>query len=163
MINETMARKIAERNTECRNADNYDLLLREELSIGTVWEVNGPGGEEIQGFVPTRNELLELATRWASLAIRRSFVVWANAVGGNHTISIDWRQICFAWRRLERIRILVGNDAVDDLIDEQLGELYQAHGCRCKSLDWDDFLHHVNRDGQKEWIAPLNIRAERKL
>jgi hypothetical protein len=163
MINETIGRRIAERNTNCRNADNHDLLLRDELPIAAVWEVVGAGGEEIREFVPTRYELLELAKLWASLAIRRSFVVWANAVGGNHGANIDWRQICFAWRRLERIRNLVGEEAVDDLIGEQLGELYESHGCRSESLDWEDFLRHVDRDGQKEWIATLNIRAEQKL
>lgn len=90
-----------------RNADNHDLWCWESLPVGDVPEVNGLWAQEMREFVPTFAELLTIAEHWADDAIERTFVEWANATNID-----DWRRIYFAWRRVYRVRTLIG-DVVD--------------------------------------------------
>ena len=43
----------------------------DRILIGYVDEVNGPGSEEVSGFVPTRHELIQLVKYWATEEIHR--------------------------------------------------------------------------------------------
>ena len=58
-------------NPAVRNADNKMLgaINNGRFIIGHVEEVNGAGAEEVQGFLPTRNELIQLAKYWAKVGI----------------------------------------------------------------------------------------------
>jgi hypothetical protein len=136
------------------NADNHDLLPWDEipdLAIGNVPEVNGFGAEEVRGFLPTRHELLVLVRHWADVAIWRNFNDWSNGTAS----SSGWRRIYFAWRRVERIRNLLGADAVDQVIAEEVNALYEQCGKSCRPDDWETFLKFVSRDGQKECMPPI--------
>ena len=151
MNNEMRAREIAEHIPKCRNVDNDDLLPWDKLNVGNVWEVNGPGAEELPAFIPTRAELFELARDWATVAIWRQFVGCANQTYSD----TEWRLICYAWRRVERIRGLIGDDLVDQVIDEQMKALYEERGSHCDPDIWAQFMAQVNRDSRRDWLPPL--------
>lgn len=149
--NETLS---AKRIPICKNVDNHDLLPCDEiptLTFGNVPEVNGLGAEEVRHFIPTHHELLVLARHWADVAIWRNFHGWANETAS----SSDYRRIFFAWRRVDRIRNLLGEDAVDQVISEEVNDLYEQYAKGCSPEDWEKFLHFVDRDAQKECLPPV--------
>ena len=53
------------------NADNESLgaMRCGTFSIGYVEEVNGTGAQEVQEFLPTRHELLQLVKYWARVDV----------------------------------------------------------------------------------------------
>ena len=111
-----------------RNADNQDLWLWGKLpNGGDTPEVNGRWAEELPEFTPTSGELLALADHWTDVAIQRTFVEWADApfyVSTEH-----WRRVHFAWRRVYRIRALLG-DVVDRVIEDQTKKFHDENGGR---------------------------------
>jgi hypothetical protein len=97
-------------NPSVRNADN-DLLgaIRGRgVCTGFVDEVNGPGAEECSAFVPTRNELLQLVKYWAKIAIDIDYFWFCYEQSGSREIRLE----PFAWRRINRIAALLGNEVV---------------------------------------------------
>src|SRR5207245_3047255 len=80
------------------------------------------GAVEMHEFVPSCAELLAIAKHWARVAIERTYVEWANA-----TNTDDWRRIYFAWRRVYRVRALIG-EVVDGVIDNKIKEFYEEQG-----------------------------------
>ena len=124
----------------------------EEFPMGNVPEVNGLWAVEIGEFVPTSGELLVIAEHWASVAIERTYVGWANA---NVSISTkDWRRIHFAWRRVYRIRALLG-DVIDGVIDDQIKKLHDEDGGHWNPENWRTFLRLIDREAQKKHLAPV--------
>ena len=137
----------------CKNADNHDLGPWDEipeLTTGYVSEVNGRWAQEVPQFVPTRAELLAIAEHWASVAIERTFVEWANA-----TNTDDWRRIYFAWRRVYRIREFLGG-VVDRMVDDKIKKFYEETGWRKDPENWKKFLRLIDREAQKEHLAPVS-------
>ena len=96
---------------EVRNADNGWLYEPRglELNFGDVDEVNGVGAEEIEGFKPTRHELLQLALYWAERAAQIEFDRFVDLAG------TDSRALPFARARVDRIEDLLG-DEVEEVI-----------------------------------------------
>jgi hypothetical protein len=141
------------RNAKCKNADNQDLGPREEFPIGAVPEVNGLWAVEMGEFVPTSGELLVIAEHWARVAIERTYVGWANA---NVSINTkDWRRIYFAWRRVYRIRALLG-DVIDGVIDDQIKKLHEEDGAQWDPETWKDFSRLIDREIQRRCLAPVS-------
>lgn len=134
-----------------KNVDNHDLLPWDEMAVGNVPEVNGFGAEEVSGFIPTRHELLLLARHWADVAIWRNFNDWSNETAS----SSGWRRIFFAWRRVDRIRTLLGDDLVDQVITEEVNDLYEQCGKNCRPDDWQTFLQFISREKQKSCMPPV--------
>ena len=58
-------------------------------------------------------ELLVLAEPWAGVATKRTCVEWAS--GPVYVSTEHWRRVYFAWRRVYRIRVLLG-DVIDRAI-----------------------------------------------
>jgi len=135
-----------------RNPDNHDLWHWDALpNGGDAPEVNGHWADEIQGFVPTSGELLALAEHWTDVAIQRTFVEWADApvfVSTSH-----WRRVYFAWRRVYRIRALLG-EVIDQLIEDRIKEFREGDGASLGPTTWEEFSRLIDRDAQKEHLAP---------
>ncbi|MGA8834747.1 MAG: hypothetical protein WB538_03865 [Candidatus Sulfotelmatobacter sp.] len=156
MLNAAVASIEETREANCRNADNHDLGHRRHFPIGDVPEVNGLWAQEVEDFVPTTGELLVIAEHWASVAIERTYVGWANA---NVSISTkDWRRIYFAWRRVYRIRALLG-DVIDGVIDDQVkkfhNEEHDQDGAQWDPENWRTFFRLIDRESQKKHLAPV--------
>jgi len=139
-----------ERKAKCKNADNHDLGPWEELPIGDVPEVNGLWAVEMHEFVPTCAELLAIAKHWADVAIERTYVEWTNA-----TNTDDWRRIYFAWRRVYRIRALLG-DVIDRVIDDRIKKFHEEDGADWDSETWEKFLRLIDREAQERHLGPVS-------
>ena len=148
-LNPAAARPQEERKAKCKNADNHDLGPWEELPIGDVPEVNGLWAVEMHEFVPTCAELLAIAEHWARVAIERTYVEWANA-----TNTDDWRRIYFAWRRVYRVRALIG-EVVDGVIDNKIKEFYEEQGRSWDPETWQEFLRKIDREAQKRHLTAV--------
>ena len=104
----------------------------------------------------TCRELLVIAEHWAGVAIERTYVEWANA---NFSVSTkDWRRIYFAWRRVYRIRALLG-DVIDRVIDDQVkkfhDEEHDEDGAQWDPETWKKFLPLIDHEAQKKYLAPV--------
>ena len=76
----------------------------------------------IEGFAPIREELEQLAKFWYLIAlnIEADWLVW-RCYGG------EYRQRNFAYRRLTGIALLIGDDAVQKMVDEARKEFAATH------------------------------------
>jgi hypothetical protein len=72
-----------------------------------VYDITGDGGVEVS-FVPTKNEVLQLARYWATEIITLDFYFFLYGQTGSE----EWRTYLFAERRLNRISQLVGEEEV---------------------------------------------------
>jgi len=127
-----------------KNKDNNSLLPwgNEKFVVGSVDEVNGRGGEEIKDYDPTRNELLQLVKYWYEefLSLKWSFFETSG------TGSFELRREHFAKRRINRIATAIGNEAVNQAIEE-------VHA-KCKARVNDDRLWEIFENGDaKQWEA----------
>jgi len=139
---------------EFRNADNGDLWPWQKApSGGDAPEVNGHWAGEIPEFVPTSGELLVLAEHWTDVATQRTYVEWANApvcVSTEH-----WRRVYFAWRRVYRIRALLG-DVIDRVIEDQIKKFHDENGGHWDAEGWAEFLGLIDREGQKKHLGHIS-------
>lgn len=140
-----------------RNADNHDLWRWDNLpGGGDAPEVNGDWAEEIQAFVPTSGELLVLAEHWTNVAIWRTFVEWANAP---FSVSTDhWRRVYFGWRRVYRIRALLG-EVIDQLIEDRIKKFREEEGANCDTKNWKRFLRLIDLEAQNRHRGPVSPRS----
>ena len=91
--------------------------------IGFVDEVNGPGAEEIHGFVPTRHELIQIVKYWAYVELELTHLMHVSQQTGS-----DWlRKTSFAGRRIGRIERILGGDEVEKAVVEVYGEFLKKH------------------------------------
>tara|TARA_B100000315_G_scaffold2694_1_gene2559 strand:- start:85 stop:462 length:378 start_codon:yes stop_codon:yes gene_type:complete len=100
------------RNTVVCNQDNGGVLPTPVPGFGVIgWveEINGQGAEEVSEFIPTRHELEQLAEYWYTqyLEIER----WEDMT--QSTGSTELRLKGFATQRVNRIELLIGQEAVD--------------------------------------------------
>jgi hypothetical protein len=120
-------------NTVKQNSDNDDLLPWQSgdggWRIGYVGEVNGPGAEEISGFVPTRHESIVIAKHWMRVQLDEEYFCFLTSSSGSST----WRRVAFAGRRIERLAGLLGEQAVTDAWEEVRKEF--AEGQDPESVD----------------------------
>ena len=98
------------------NKDNERLYPsgNEKFIFGYVDEVNGTVATEVSGFIPTRQELIQLVKYWADEVIELNWFMYIYQQTGS-----DWlNQISFANCRIGRIGRLLGDDEVKKTIDE---------------------------------------------
>src|SRR5712692_10702040 len=76
--------------------------------IGFVDMIVGESGVEVPGFVPTKNEVLQLVQYWATEIIDLDFDYFLDGQSGSQ----EWRTSHFAHRRLNRISQLLGEEEV---------------------------------------------------
>ena len=109
-----------------RNMDDKQLepIGNARLIIGSVYEVNGDGAQEIPEFVPTRNELLELVKYWTQVATK---VAWFDWIYGQ-TGSTEIREQHFARLRVDRIAKLIGEDEVNEAVDTAIAAMGEEPG-----------------------------------
>ena len=98
-----------------------------------VEEVNGEGGEEIGGFVPTRNELLQLAQYWAKEVLQIELYFFYESISG----STEWRIQEFATHRLSRIGKLIGAETVSAAAKEVYDDVGKGHDKKA----WEVFMN----------------------
>ncbi len=101
--------------------------------IGYVDEVNGPGAVEVEGFIATEYELLQLVKHWASVTIEIHYDWFIFQSPG----SSDIRREPFARRRIARIAAALGDDKVDRAIREARDEF----GKGCDQRIWNIYLN----------------------
>jgi hypothetical protein len=130
-----------------KNADNKWLGPMGE--VGRVTEVNGAGAQEFCDFHPTKHELITLAKYWAETAIDIEFG-WFLYDGAD---SAEIRLHPFAWKRMKRIRALIGRE-VDDAIEQA----YQDYGAKQDKEAWEVFRH-----GSKAQRAALREEIQGKI
>lgn len=121
------------------NVDNSNLgdVGGGGIKIGSVYEVNGPGAEEIAGFVPTRHELLLLVRHWAETAVGTEFKVFWTAQTGSTEIRLQ----PYAWNRINRIGNLLGN-CVEKIVEE----VYEEYGRGQDPRVWQVFLYGTQEE-----------------
>lgn len=121
-------------NPIVRNADNELLGAMHSggLTIGYVEEVNGPGAEEVQGFLPTRHELMQLAKYWAKVEIDINYFYFCYQQTG----STEIRRGPFARRRVARIADVLGEEVVKKAVDDA----YVEYGKDQDPRTWNTFL-----------------------
>jgi hypothetical protein len=107
-------------NPIIRNADNEGLgqLRGGKIVIGHVDEVNGRDAQEVPGFVATRHELIQLAKYWTKRAVDIEYFWFCCEQVG----SSDRRIRTFAWNRVDRIADLLGEDEVNQAVQQAIDE-----------------------------------------
>ncbi len=90
--------------------------------------VNGRGAEEIPDFVPTRDELLQLLNYWVKEALDYEY--------------FDCLFIPYAWRRVDRIGELLGEERAKKAVEEAYAEFGKDKDQR----DWEIFMHDSSKD-----------------
>ena len=124
-----------------RNKDNNQLmpLGGRGVVIGSVEEVNGSGAAEIPDFVPTRHELLQLVNFWAKEALGYEFYetfLFAQYCSSGSRLS------GYAWRRINRIGELLGEERVKEAVEEAYAEFGKNQDQRY----WEIFMHGSSED-----------------
>jgi len=115
-----------------------------------VDEVNGPGAEEIQGFVPTRDELIQIVNYWAEIELDVNFFMFIHDQVESHWL----RESSFARHRIWRIAKILGEDEVRKAIDE----VYAKFGKDLDKRTWNIFLH-----GTKAQRATLQEEVQQEM
>jgi hypothetical protein len=143
-----------------KNSDN-DMLGASGAGaafIGYVDEVNGHGAEEVKEFVPTRHELLQLAQHWARTAIEIEYDWFLY----QDCSSSEWRQTSFAWRRVNRIARVIGEEEVNKAIEQVKTEMGENAGPKTWHAFWEGTEEEraaVQDEIESEgWISLLNTR-----
>ena len=126
-----------------RNADNdglgtTDLYGLPGIIEGYVVEVNGELAEEIPDFVPTRDELFQLAKYWTKVERDIEFFRFRFRMTGSSEV----RRATFARRRIARIESLVGKDLVKMAKEEAYAEVGKEQDPR----EWDIFLNGTDEE-----------------
>ena len=98
------------------NADNAALMPKSigGAVLGHVEEVNGEEGREVTGFIPTRHELKQIVKFWYDelLYLRRKREDFGQSGGYEH------RMMAFGIKRIERARTVLGEEEVDNAMQE---------------------------------------------
>jgi hypothetical protein len=82
-----------------------------------------------------------------------AFTEWANAP---YSVSTDhWRRVYFAWRRVYRIRALLG-DVIDRVIEDQIKKFHDENGRGWDVESWAEFLRLIDREAQKTHLGPIS-------
>lgn len=139
-------------NPSVRNADNEFLgeIPSGGLRIGYLNDINGPGAEEVEGFLPTRHELSQLAKYWAKVAIDIEYFWFCYQQTG----STEMRRGPFARRRVARIAHLLG----EEVVNRAREEAYAEYGKDQDPRVWNIFLN-----GPDEERRALREELDRKM
>ena len=135
------------------NSDNDGLLPGgdEKVFIGCVDEVNGAGAVEVNEFVPTRHEVMQLVKYWYLRYLENRFYYFIYRGEGSTEIRVN----PFARRRIDRAAEVIGAEAVEAAIEEAREEF--------KGKINDDRLWNIFENGtQEQWdqVVEENARWE---
>lgn len=135
-----------------RNSDNESLMPRggNGLVVGYVDRVNGRGAEEINGFTPTRNELIELVKYWYGVLLDNRYFSFLYAQSGSREI----RENPYAQRRIDRLAEALGHEDVDKAIAETEAEFSE----NLNPEHWEIFKH-----GDKAQWAAFQDQIQREI
>jgi hypothetical protein len=104
-----------------------------KIRVGYVSEVNGLDAVEVEGFVATKHELLQLLKYWGAVAIDIDYECFIFQDSG----SDDWRKSAFAHRRCQRIATFLGEEAVGAAIEEVKAEMAMKGNPRWWDIYWN--------------------------
>jgi hypothetical protein len=127
--------------------------------IGHVDQIVGEGGVELPGFVPTKNELLQLVHYWAMEIIDLDFTFFLYDCTG----SSEWRNREFANRRLNAISRVIGREEVT----KTFREAEQAFAKGVDQKAWKIFMEGTKEEQERfpeevqERIAGHSNEADR--
>ena len=127
-------------NPSVRNADNGFLgeIHSGGFRIGYLDDINGSGAEEMEGFLPTQHELIQLAKYWAKVAIDIEYFWFCYQQTG----STEIRRGPFARRRVARIAHLLG----EDVVNKAKEEAYEEYGKDQDPRIWNVFLNGTREE-----------------
>jgi hypothetical protein len=111
------------------------------LVIGHVDQIVGEGGVELPGFVPTKNELLQLVRYWAMEIIDLDFAFFLYDCTG----SSEWRNREFANRRLNAISRVIGREEVT----KTFREAEQAFSKGVDQKAWKIFMEGTKEEQER--------------
>jgi len=128
-------------------------IMKDDKTIDTVYveEVNGPLAVEVQDFVPTRHELIQLVMYWAEQLIEVQYDGFMIGPG----FSIDPCLDAFPRKRISRIAEVLGEEAVRQAIDQVYAEI----GEKPDHFLWEDFLNG-NREQWDEVLEETHKALE---
>jgi hypothetical protein len=95
-------------------------------------------GKETAGFVPTRDELVELVKYWVTKAIDDNyFIFWGQCFSGSDL----WRME-FDWQRVNEIAQILGKEETGKAVKKAYEKAAQA----CERCDWIVFRYGTQKD-----------------
>lgn len=103
------------------------------FSFGVVNTIVGEGGVEVPGFVPTKNEILQLVRYWATEIIDLDFSFFLHGATG----SSEWRTREFANRRLNTISELIGQQEVTTAVEQATETFARRVDARAWKVFWE--------------------------
>ena len=109
--------------------------------VGSVLEVNGPDAREFSEYSPSHYELEVLARHWQKTALDIELEWFFLATTGSTEIRLG----PYARRRLARIAQTIGDDAVDEVIEQ----VNQEARDRLGEDDWRTFVEGDESARQK--------------
>jgi len=96
------------------------------------------GYEDIPDFVPIKRELLQLVNFWVKEDLDYEYFEFLYAQTG----STELRLIPYAWRRINRIGELLGEERAKKAVEEA----YAEFGKNKNQRDWEVFMHGSRED-----------------
>ncbi len=125
---------------ETPNADNewVGALCTSGVRIGHIDEMNGNASAEINLFLLTKHELLQLVKYWADVAIDLEYFFFLYEHGGSSQLG----RCDFAWARVARIADLVGREEVQRAIEE----VYAKFAKGTDPEAWHAFRHGTDEE-----------------
>ena len=132
------------------NSDNDGLLPggHEKVFIGCVDEVNGAGAVEVDGYVPTRHEVLQLVKYWYRRFLENRWDYFVYGGEGSTEIRVN----PFARRRIARAYAAIGKEAADQAIEE-------AHEDTMRVIE--EWLNEIFENGTREQWDEVGVEEWR--
>jgi hypothetical protein len=103
------------------------------FTFGVVNMIVGECGVEVPGFVPTKNEILQLVRYWATEIIGLDFSFFLYGATG----SSEWRTREFANRRLKTISKLIGQQEVTTAVEQARETFAKRVDARAWKVFWE--------------------------
>lgn len=127
-----------------RDTEGLGVMTDGRFMIGSVDEINGGGGEEVPEFVATRHELERLAAYWWTERIEHDFDWFVSQQTG----SSEWRRSVYINRRLNRLYDILGQEAMDKVIDDATARWRKLY--KVSDEEWRVFTQGTDEE-QEVW------------
>jgi len=124
------------------------------FAFGVVDTIVGEGGVEVPGFVPTKNEILQLVRYWATEIIDLDFSFFLHGATG----SSEWRTREFANRRLNTISKLIGQQEVTTAVEQATETFAKRVDARAWKVFWEG-----TKEEQEEFQQYVQEQLERDI
>jgi hypothetical protein len=123
-----------------RDTEGLGVMTNGRFMIGSVDEINGQGGEEVPGFAATRHELERLAAYWWTERINHDWDYFVYQSSG----SSEWRRSVYTNRRLNRLYDILGEKAMDKVIDDETARWRKLY--KISDEDWRVFTQGSDQE-----------------